>query len=57
MTKILANDTFGKQMIFNSFTECAKYLNIMQTKIKKSIDSGECVHTDKGSWFLDIFEE
>lgn len=57
MTKILANNPRKKQMIFNTYVEAAKYFNTTLLKLKKCVDTGDFLKTDKGIWFFDILEE
>lgn len=57
MTKIIANNIHRQQMIFDTYLECADYFNVLMNKIKRSVDTGEPLRTDKGVWFFDILEE
>lgn len=58
VTQILANRR-GGQMIFKTYIEASKKLQLPATKIKKAIRNGEPVIAGDGnSWFLDrLFTE
>ena len=58
MTRLLANRP-GRQMIFNTYLECSKNLQIPQTKIAKAIRKNESVIGPDGQkWWIDqLFTE
>ena len=57
MTKIIANDTFGHQMIFTTFTTAAEHFRCKPSVIKSKIDKGEPIRDEKSSWWLDTLLE
>lgn len=57
MTKIIANDTFGHQMIFNTFTTAAEHFRCKPSVIKSKIDRGEPIRDENSSWWLDTLLE
>lgn len=58
MTKIIANDTFGHQMIFDTFLKAGEHFNCSPAVIKKKIDRDEPLRDSRSSWWLDrLFEE
>lgn len=57
MTKIIANDTFGHQMVFETFIKAGEHFHCAPSFIKKKIDSGEPIRDERSSWWLDTLLE
>lgn len=58
MTKIIANDNFGHQMIFDTFIKAGEHFHCAPSVIKKKIDNEEPIRDNRSSWWLDtLFEE
>lgn len=57
MTKIIANDNFGHQMIFETYTEAGKHFHCETSVIKKKIDNEEPLRDARSSWWLDTLFE
>lgn len=57
MTKIIANDNFGHQIVFDSYTKVEEHFKCPILKIKKSIDEGMPLTDSKSAWWLDVLFE
>lgn len=57
MTKIIANDTFGHQMIFETFIKAGEHFHCAPSVIKKKIDKGDPIRDTRSSWWLDTLVE
>lgn len=57
MTKILANDNFGHQMIFDTFIKAGEHFHCAPSVIKKKIDNEEPIRDNRSSWWLDTLLE
>lgn len=53
MTKILATDNFGHQMIFSTYTDAAAHFECRTTKIKQNIDKCMPIRDSRSTWWLD----